>query len=69
MTLLGKKAHKVEGVSMVEWSGAQQHMAYWIPEMDPKPARMAIMAIPARDDITVKNLYNASHVPSPTSPH
>ena len=58
MELLDKKALKVDGIVDFEWSPRDNYISYWVPEKDPKPARVTIVSIPKREEVAVKNLYN-----------
>ncbi|KAJ1726637.1 Translation initiation factor 3 subunit b [Coemansia biformis] len=69
MGLLDKKSLKVEGVQEFAWcprvlkeprTGAErpEMMAYWTPEEGNLPARVSLMAIPSREIVRTKNLFN-----------
>jgi translation initiation factor 3 subunit B len=62
MSLLDNKPHKVDGLIDFSWSPTNNAIAYWVPEADPKPARVTILSIPQRTEIAVKNLFNVASV-------
>ena len=37
-------------------------ISYWLPEIKDTPARVTIMAIPNRQELRVKNLFNVATV-------
>lgn len=37
-------------------------LAYWLPELQNQPARVALMAIPSRETVRTKNLFNVADV-------
>lgn len=37
-------------------------LAYWLPEQQNQPARVALMAVPSRETIRTKNLFNVADV-------
>lgn len=37
-------------------------LAYWLPEVQNQPARVALMAIPSRENLRTKNLFNVAEV-------
>ncbi|RUS14008.1 hypothetical protein BC938DRAFT_477575, partial [Jimgerdemannia flammicorona] len=74
MGLVGKKSYKVEGVIDFEWSparpdkeekkGAQKEevLSYWTPEIGNQPARVTLLAIPSKEIVRTKNLFNVNEV-------
>ena len=62
MTLLDNKALKVDGIANFSWSPVADLLAFWVPEKDPKPARVTVLSIPTKDEVAVKNLYNVVSV-------
>lgn len=58
MNILEKKVLKIPGVQAFSWSPTDNIISYWTPEKESRPARVAIMSIPSRTELTVKNLYN-----------
>jgi translation initiation factor 3 subunit B len=74
MGLLDKKSIKVEGVKDFEWTPhadladmsedkrnkLSESLAFWTPEVGNQPARVTVMAIPSRDIIRTKNLFNVN---------
>lgn len=74
MGLVGKKSIKIEGIVDFEWSPAradksdpklnqkEEMLAYWTPEVGNQPARVTMMAMPSREIIRTKNLFNVTDV-------
>lgn len=62
MGLLDKKSIKETGVQQIEWSPTQNILAYWVPEQDNVPAKVALIEIPSRKLIREKHLYSVSDV-------
>ena len=76
MGLLDKKSIKIEGVHDFEWcpmnekdweqrkSGKVREcmFVYWQPEAQNQPARVNLMAIPSRNVLRSKNLFNVTDV-------
>lgn len=62
MGLLEKKSLKVEGVQDCQWSPSQSIIAYWVPERDNIPARVALVEIPSRKIVREKHFYGVSDV-------
>lgn len=62
MGLLDKKSIKEIGVQQIEWSPTQSILAYWVPEQDNVPAKVALLEIPSRKLIREKHLYSVSDV-------
>ncbi|KAH8913210.1 dipeptidyl peptidase IV/CD26, N-terminal domain-containing protein, partial [Atractiella rhizophila] len=76
MGLLDKKSIKLEGVKDFAWrpstrsfdSGEEDEakkpwenmLAYWTPDIQNQPARVTVMAIPSRNVVRSKNLFNVS---------
>ncbi|KAI8641473.1 eukaryotic translation initiation factor eIF2A-domain-containing protein [Parasitella parasitica] len=72
MGLVGKKSIKAPGIVDFEWSPARDNssdpkvsqkeevLAYWTPEIGNQPARVSMMAIPSKEVIATKNLFNVS---------
>ncbi|KAF3916790.1 hypothetical protein ABW20_dc0108331 [Dactylellina cionopaga] len=72
MVLLDKKSIKLDGVVDFEWSpysptddelkkpGNEQLICYWTPELGNQTARVALMAIPSKEVIRTRNLFNVS---------
>lgn len=44
-------------------------LAYWLPEQQNQPARVALMAVPSRETIRTKNLFNVADVSLNTYAH
>lgn len=79
MGLHGKKSIKIEGVVDFEWrplgdkdreeegkskKPGENMIAYWTPEVANQPARVSLMAFPARTVLRAKNLFNVTDVRS-----
>lgn len=62
MTLLDKKPLKIPNVSDFSWSPSDNYLSYWLPEEGEKPARVVIMEIPQRRELTIKNLFHVKEV-------
>ena len=62
MSLLDNKPVKVDKMQEFCWSTSDNFLSYWVPEVDPKPARVTILSIPQRTEIAVKNLFNVDTV-------
>lgn len=76
MGLLEKKSVKIEGVQDFEWcpmsekdlaqrkegKGRENMLVYWMPEATNQPARVNLMAIPSRQVLRSKNLFNVTDV-------
>lgn len=72
MGLLDKKSIKIEGVVDFEWAPhsekslskkgtpSQNIISYWTPEVANQPARVTLVAIPSKQIIRTKNLFNVS---------
>ncbi|KAK6344021.1 Translation initiation factor 3 subunit b [Orbilia brochopaga] len=73
MVLLDKKSIKLEGVMDFEWSpyapseedakkpgSSEQLLCYWTPELGNQTARVALMAIPSKEIVRTRNLFNVS---------
>lgn len=69
MGLLDKKVMRVEGVEDFDWAPAQvdvnrksgeSMLAYWTPELQNTPARVALVNIPSKDTVRTKNLFGVS---------
>ena len=57
MSLLDNRAIKIDGIENFSWSPVVNLLAFWVPEKDPKPARVTILSIPNKEEVAVKNLY------------
>lgn len=75
MGLLEKKSIKIDGVLDFEWcpdrelgASKENMFAYWTPEAANQPARVTLMAIPSRNVLRSKNLFNVNDVSCPYSP-
>lgn len=72
MGLLEKKSIKIDGVLDFEWCpdkelaslGKENMFAYWTPASEDgnQPARVTLMAIPSRNVLRSKNLFNVIDV-------
>lgn len=62
MGLLDKKSFKVQNVQECLWSPTQNVLAYWVPEKDNIPARVALLEIPSRKMLREKHLYSVQDV-------
>nr|XP_039256545.1 eukaryotic translation initiation factor 3 subunit B-like [Styela clava] len=60
--LLDKKSLKIEDIKEFSWSPAENKLAFWVPERNEIPARVTILAIPSRQELRVKNLFNVSDI-------
>lgn len=61
MGLLDKKSIKIPGIVDFEWAPHTDKMlAYWTPEINDKPARVAVMEVTSKTAIVTKNLFNVS---------
>jgi translation initiation factor 3 subunit B len=70
MKLLDKQSIKIEGAQDFEWSpatarrdgfkGYEQLFCYWTPEMGSNPAKVGLMAIPSKEIVRTRNLFNVS---------
>lgn len=70
MTLLDKTAIKIEGVQEFEWAPAtvqregvktyEQLLSYWTPELGSNPAKVGLMAIPSKEIVRTRNLFNVT---------
>lgn len=49
-------------ISEFAWSPSDSHLAFWMPEVGERPARVVLLDMPSRDELAVKNLYNVSEV-------
>jgi uncharacterized protein with WD repeat len=47
------------------WSPGDNVISYWLPEIKDTPARVTIMAVPSRQELRVKNLFNVATVSKP----
>ncbi|XP_063900751.1 eukaryotic translation initiation factor 3 subunit B-like [Zophobas morio] len=58
-----KKTILVEGLrdASFSWSPTVRHLAFWVPEKDPHPARVALLEIPSKQIVRSKNLFNIEH--------
>ena len=61
MTLLDKKAMKIDDFQDFQWSPKQNIIAYWIPEVENNPARVTLLDIPSKHILRTKNLFNVSN--------
>lgn len=57
-----KQSVKVKGVQNFAWSPSNNYMAYWTPEIGERPARVSVLKMPEREDVTSKNLYQVKDV-------
>jgi translation initiation factor 3 subunit B len=62
MGLLDKKSIKVPGVQQIAWCPSKSVLAYWVPEVDNVPAKVALMEFPSRTLLREKHLYSVSNV-------
>lgn len=60
--LLDKKSLKIDAIKEFSWSPAENKLAFWVPEQNEIPARVTILAIPSRQELRVKNLFNVSDI-------
>jgi len=70
MNLLDKTSVKIDGVMDFEWSPAtpsrdgiktyEQLFCYWTPEMGSQPAKVGLMAVPSKEVVRTRNLFNVS---------
>lgn len=60
MRLLDKRSLAADGVSEFRWSPTANVLAYWAPEAKNAPAHVDLIAIPSRDKLRQKNLFNVS---------
>jgi translation initiation factor 3 subunit B len=70
MTLLDKTAIKIEGVQEFEWAPAtvqrdgvktyEQLLSYWTPELGSNPAKVGLMALPSKEIVRTRNLFNVT---------
>jgi translation initiation factor 3 subunit B len=67
--MLERKSIKIDGVLDFEWcpdkelgSSKENMFAYWTPEAANQPARVSLMAIPSRNVLRSKNLFNVNDV-------
>jgi translation initiation factor 3 subunit B len=51
--LLDKKSVKINGVKDFSWSPTNNVIAYWIAENKDVPAKVSIMSIPNREDVSL----------------
>lgn len=58
--VLDKKPMAVAGIRDVLWSSCGHQLAYWCPETQNVPARVAILEVPSRQTVRTKNLFNVS---------
>merc|ERR1711962_1728074 len=58
--LLDKKSIKITGIKDFSWSPTDNIIAYWIAEDQDIPAKTALLAIPSREEIRTKNLFNVA---------
>ncbi|KAF2359212.1 Eukaryotic translation initiation factor 3 subunit B [Trinorchestia longiramus] len=58
--LLDKKSVKINGVKDFSWSPTNNFIAYWIAENKDVPAKVSLMAIPSREEVRSKNLFNVA---------
>lgn len=58
--LLDKKSVKISGVKEFSWSPSENVIAYWIAENNDVPAKVSIMALPSREEVRSKNLFNVA---------
>lgn len=56
MGLLDKKSLKIPQVRDFSWSPTDNVIAFWTPEVGERPARIALMSMPNREELTSKNL-------------
>ena len=50
--LLDKKSVKVPGIKEFSWSPTDNIIAYWIAEHKDVPAKVSLMAIPSREEVS-----------------
>ncbi len=60
--LADKKPIKTKGVVAFEWSRTEPIFAYWAPEADNMPARVALVDAVSRTEIRSKNLFSVREV-------
>ncbi len=56
--LVDGKAIDVPGVCELSWSPAESKLAYWVPETENTPARVAMIQVPSKQILRTKNLFN-----------
>lgn len=62
MGLLDKKSFKIPDVQEAHWCPTANIIAYWVPEKDNIPAKVALLEIPSRKLIREKHLYNVADI-------
>lgn len=55
--LLDKKSVIIKGIRECSWSPAGHMISYWVPESNDIPAKITIMAIPSRAEISTKSRH------------
>ncbi|KJE97726.1 hypothetical protein CAOG_09132 [Capsaspora owczarzaki ATCC 30864] len=60
MRLLDKKSIKVAGLKDFAWSPTDNILSYWVAESGNNPARVVLLAVPSREERSVKNLFNVN---------
>jgi translation initiation factor 3 subunit B len=70
MNLMDKTSIKIEGIMDFEWAPAtpqradvktyEQLFCYWTPEMGSNPAKVGLMAVPTKEIVRTRNLFNVS---------
>jgi len=58
--LLDKKSVKIPGIQDFNWSPTENVVVYWVAENNDVPAKVSIMAVPSREEIRSKNLFNVA---------
>ncbi len=58
--LLDRKSIKVNGMRDFTWSPTENILAYWVAEDKDVPARVTLMEIPSRNEVSVKTLFNVA---------
>lgn len=58
MGLLNKKSVRIPDVQDFSWSPSDNFISYWVPEDEQKPARVALMSIPERQQVMSRNIYS-----------
>ncbi|KAF2725476.1 translation initiation factor eIF-3b [Polychaeton citri CBS 116435] len=70
MNLMDKQSVKIDGIMDFEWCPTnpqrvdtkeyEQLFCYWTPEMGSNPAKVGLMAIPSKEVVRTRNLFNVS---------
>lgn len=58
--LLDKKSFKIPGIKEFAWCPNDNILSYWIAEEKDVPAKVSLVAVPSREEVRAKNLFNVA---------